>query len=313
MIRKTIFELKSLYRENMRIKGYQFGDGEKTVCILGATRGNEIQQVYICSQLVNTLKSLEEQGKITDGKSIMVIPSINSYSMNTQKRFWPTDNTDINRMFPGYYLGETTQRIASGVFEQINSYKYGIQFASFYIPGIFTPHVRMLKTSYENTEAAKDFGLPYIMLRTPKPYDTTTLNYNWQLWGTQAFSLYTHETDRIDEESALQAQDAVLNFLDKNGIIDYKRHRGYISEVFENSDLVTVKPHSGGMFMSVKNVNEHVNKGDVLAKIIHPFEGNVIEEIKSPVDGTVFFSHSSNLCNEHSLLFRILPDGKIKY
>lgn len=39
--------------------------------------------------------------------------------MNIKKRFWPTDNTDINRMFPGYDLGETTQRIAAGVFEVI--------------------------------------------------------------------------------------------------------------------------------------------------------------------------------------------------
>lgn len=309
MKKKVIFELNSLYRESLRIKGYQFGEGEQTVCIVGATRGNEVQQVYVCSQLVKRLKELEDQGKISENKSIMVIPSINPYSMNTQKRFWPTDNTDINRMFPGYYLGETTQRIASGIFEQINRYKFGIQFASFYIPGKFIPHVRMLKTSYENVDAAKEFGLPYIMLRTPKPYDTTTLNYNWQLWGTQAFSVYTCETDKIDEESALQAENAVLNFLDVNGIVEYKGHRGYISDVIEGKDLITVKPHNGGLFMPLKNINDSVEKGDVLANILHPFEGEIIEEIKSPVDGTVFFSHSSNLCNEHSLLFRIIQNS----
>ncbi len=52
-----------------------------------------------------------------------------------KKRFWSIDNTDINRMFPGYDKGETTQRIAAGIFEKIKDYKYGIQFASFYIPG----------------------------------------------------------------------------------------------------------------------------------------------------------------------------------
>ena len=45
---------------------------------------------------------------------------------------------------------------------------------------------------YENVEVAKEFAMPYIMLRNPKPYDTTTLNYEWQVWGTQAFfDLYT--------------------------------------------------------------------------------------------------------------------------
>ncbi len=58
--------------------------------------------------------SWEIQGEM--GHKILILPSINLYSMNIQKRFWSTDNTDINRMFPGYCLGETTQRIAAGRF-----------------------------------------------------------------------------------------------------------------------------------------------------------------------------------------------------
>lgn len=80
----------------------------------------------------------------------MVISSVNPYSMNIGKRFWPTDNTDINRMFPGYDKGETTQRIAAGIFEAIQGYRFGIQLSSFYIPGNFTPHVRMMKTGFED-------------------------------------------------------------------------------------------------------------------------------------------------------------------
>ena len=62
---------------------------------------------------------LEAEGRITPGHKILIIPSCNPYSLNIQKRFWPIDNTDINRMFPGYDLGETTQRIADGVFREI--------------------------------------------------------------------------------------------------------------------------------------------------------------------------------------------------
>lgn len=100
MEEKLLFELDSVYRDNMRIKGFTFGNGEKSVCIVGATRGNEVQQVFICSQLIKIFKQLEIQGKICGGKSIMVVPTVNSYSMNIGKRFWSTDNTDINRMFP---------------------------------------------------------------------------------------------------------------------------------------------------------------------------------------------------------------------
>ena len=151
-------------------------------------RGNEYQQLYICSQLVKRLGEMEEQGRLTPGKQIMVIPCVNPYSMNVQKRFWSIDNTDINRMFPGYSLGETTQRIAAGVFEAVQDFPLGVQFSSFYMPGAFVPHVRMMKTGYEDPELACQFGLPYV-LHAPRPFDTTTLNYNWQIWENKPFSI----------------------------------------------------------------------------------------------------------------------------
>ena len=230
MKEKIVFELNSVYRDNMRIKGYSFGEGENSACIVGATRGNEVQQLYICSRLINIFKQLEHQGKIKYGKSVMVIPTVNSHSMNIGKRFWSTDNTDINRMFPGYNLGETTQRIAAGVFENISSYQYGIQFTSFYMQGDYIPHVRVMQTGFEDIELAKDFGLPYVFRRNARPYDTTTLNYNWQLWGAKAFSVYTSATDSIDIISAREAINAVLSFLNKQGIIQYRCHEGYISQ-----------------------------------------------------------------------------------
>ena len=60
-----------------------------------------------------------------------------------------------------------------------------------------------MKTGYENVEVAKEFAMPYIMLRNPKPYDTTTLNYEWQVWGTQAFSIQMCIRDRPDIDGGL--------------------------------------------------------------------------------------------------------------
>lgn len=55
------------------------------------------------------------------------------------------------------------------MFDQIKDYQYGIQFASFYMPGRFTPHVRMMKAGYENVEMVKEFGMPYVVLRNTRP------------------------------------------------------------------------------------------------------------------------------------------------
>lgn len=311
MEEQILFELGSTYRDHMRIKGYTFGSGQKSACIVGATRGNEVQQVFMCSQLVKIFTQLEKNGKIRPGKSIMVVPSVNTYSMNIGKRFWPTDNTDINRMFPGYNLGETTQRIASGVFEHIKDFEFGIQFASFYMQGCFIPHVRVMKTGFEHIELAKDFGLPYVYRRGTKPYDTTTLNYNWQVWETKAYSVYTNATDTIDVESAREAINAVLNFLSRHEIIDYNATQSYISQIIEGKSLVNVKSNAAGIIVRQADVNTHVREGDVLAGIIHPYTGEILDTVKAPVDGIVFFHVAQPIIYAQTPLFRLIRVDKL--
>ena len=44
---EEIYRVEAPYREDMVIKGYRFGRGDKAACILGPMRGNEIQQLYI--------------------------------------------------------------------------------------------------------------------------------------------------------------------------------------------------------------------------------------------------------------------------
>lgn len=306
MERNTLFEIKALYRDNFRVTGFTFGSGDDSICIVGSMRGNENQQLYACSKLVKKLSELEQERRIRSGKKILIIPCVNPYSVNIRKRFWTIDNTDINRMFPGYSLGETTQRISAGVFEAIKNYKYGIQFASFYMPGIFLPHVRMMKTGYENIDLAKEFGLPYVVLHNPRPFDTTTLNYNWQVWGTNAFSIYTTTTAAISESSADQAVEAILNFMSKQDIIDYRADESYISKVVDGHDIISVRTKKSGFFMPETAAGKKVKKGSLLAKLTDTYTGELKDEIYSPVNGTIFFMHDAPMVYSNTAVFKII-------
>lgn len=306
MKKECIFTLPGCYRDNMSIYGYRFGKGEKAACIVGAMRGNEVQQLYICSQLVRVLKELEAKGAIVNNNEILVIPSVNHSSMNIGKRFWATDNTDINRMFPGYDVGETTQRIAAGVFGAIQEYSYGIHFPSFYIEGDFVPHVRMMETGFQSPSLANLFGLPYVVIRKPRPYDTATLNYNWQIWNTNAFSVYTSATNEIDEPSARMAVSSVLRFLTRMGILRYTSHSGFLASVIREDDLASVKNDLPGIYRRHVKPGEEVYRGEVLATITDPLEGDVISQILSPTDGIVFFGHNAPLVMEGTIIFKII-------
>lgn len=308
MNKKIIYEIKGMYRDNFRITGYEFGSGEKSVCIVGNSRGNEVQQIYCCSQLVKKMKQLEEEGRIKEGHKILIIPSINPYSVNIQKRFWPTDNTDINRMFPGYDLGETTQRIADGVFEEIKDYQYGIQFTSFYMPGDFVPHVRYMKEGFTTKADAEKFGMKYIVERMVRPYDTATLNYNWQVWDTKAFSLYTSTTSRISKTGAGQAVLSVMNFLANNDIIKYSAIGEKKIRTVEDTEMISVRTAKSGFFEPLVKAGDKIEAGTPLANIINPYDGDILETLYSPLNGVIFFIHNEPLTYANTAVIKLLGD-----
>lgn len=308
MRKRTIYQLNSLYRDDMKVTGYFYGKGEPSICIMGALRGNEIQQLYICSQLNRRLKELEREGRICPNKEILVIPTANLYSINVGRRFWPSDNTDINRMFPGYSLGETTQRIAAGIFDAIRHYEYGVHFCSFYMSGTFLPHVRVMHTGFEDISLAEGFGLPYTIVREPKPYDTTTLNYNWQIWETNAFSVYTGGTGEIDRESAKEGVEAVLRFMAARGIIQYDSSASCETSVLWEKTMDTMKSDCAGLLLPYVKVGEVVEAGTLLAEILDPYIGDVKKEVVAPKKGRVLFERNKPLVYANTVLFRMIPE-----
>lgn len=308
MRKEILYSLKSPYRESLDITGFKFGSGKKSIAIVGAMRGNEVQQMYVCSRLIQELKRLEKKKEISCDCEIMVIPCVNYYSMNIGKRFWAMDNTDINRMFPGYDLGETTQRIADGLFSVLQGYEYGIQLASFYQQGNFLTHVKLMETGLTDSSLLKLFGTSFGIIRTPRPYDTTTLNYNWQIWETKAFSVYTNSTDTINEKSAQEAVSAILRFMYNTGMITKTIHAAYATEIISENSIEQIRSEDGGLFMNRTEVGKHVEENEILGEILNPLDGETVSVIKANFSGIVYFVYNTPLINENTVCFKIIRD-----
>jgi len=310
MEKKELFTIDAQpYRQPISVYGFCFGNEKKTLAIMGSMRGDEIQQMYIASRLVQSLKKLEEKGCIADDIGIMVVPCAGQFSMNVAKRFWPVDNTDINRMFPGYDQGETTQRLADSIFKQLQGYEWGIQLTSFYLPGDFVSHVRIMNTGYQKNEDGLAFGLPYLEIRKPHPYDTTTLNYNWQVWGTKTFSIYSKATDVVDEESAWMTVSAILRFLRERGLLhDVDLPKGENTIMFDENSLVNILTKESGIMHRLRHPGEHVSEGELLAQVLDPYTAEIREEITAPCYGNIFFARKAQIICEHEIAFRFKPD-----
>ncbi|MCM1272446.1 MAG: succinylglutamate desuccinylase/aspartoacylase family protein [Clostridium sp.] len=306
MNKEVIFSMNTAFRGEYVIHGYSYGRGEQSACIVGAMRGNEYQQLYICSLLAKKLAELEAQGSIASGKEILLIPTLNYSSMNAKKKRWISDDSDINRSFPGNPKGPATSRIAATLLERIKNYSYGIQFSSFYLQGRSIPHVRMMATGKESASLANLFGMPYVVTGENRAFDKVTLNYNLQLQGTQAFSVYSSTTETIDDASANMAVSSVLRFLTRMGIIKYDCHGGYISTIINESALVSIKADEAGFFRKLVEVDSEVKRGQVLAEIVNPMDGSVKAEIVASTDGIVFFVQDAPMVFQNVVVYKII-------
>ena len=310
MKKDVLLTAPSYFRDDMNVMGYRFGKGEKSCVVLGALRGDEIQQLYVCARLVAYLREVERDGGIMPGKSVMVVPTAIGFSMNAGTRLWAPENMDLNRRFPCNIEGATTERISGALFERLKAYKYGVQLTSFYQPGSFVPHVRMMETGRQNPELGCEFGLPYVYVRSPRNADLSTLNYTWQLAGTCAYSLYAGKTKEIDENAAEQTLRAIIRFLNGRGVIRSEQTPGSPSAIITNEDITTVSAKSAGLLRRVKFAGAHVRRGEQLAFVINPLDGAVKEVLKTPVTGTLFFVQDGPFITEHSPVFQVLGGSK---
>ena len=315
----VVFQMEVPHREPVRVRGFEFGDerGVRSCAVVGSLRGNEVQQTFVCARLVALLANLEHDGMLKAGKSVLVIPCVNPFSMNVQRRFWPMDRADINRSFPGDEDGTTTERIAAALLRVARTFTYGIQLCSFNQRGDFLPHVRIARQgpiSERSAELARDFGLPYVLLRTPSAFDMTTLNYVWQQNDTHAFSLYSQATDRIDKGSAQMVVDAVLRFLVARDVLALPAGGevayGTTSILMGEDALVDVRTRrAAGFLITLVRVGEHVRKGQKLAQVLDAFDTHVLETLQAPVDGRVLFMRTDSLVQQHMVVLRIAPTG----
>ena len=305
-----ILRIESLSRAPLVIEGYLFKGTNKIapkVAIVGAMEGESILPLYCASTMVDFFKNKIDKKNIKG--DVLIIPSINHYALNIGKRFWPLDNTDINMMFPGYELGETTQRIAKKVFDAISGYDYGIILERRPDPATCLPYIKLYKSGYEDLESAKRFGFKMIHHRTMKSIDTVTLQYNWQLWGTKAFSIMCPSDNQVDKKIASQINQAMIRFMDNKKILNYHIFNGYESTVIDRNSIEVVKSPRSGIFISKELPGNYVSKDQVIGEIVHSLEGEVIHQFLAPCNGMITCFYSNSLIYEHAVAFRIAKIG----
>ena len=117
---------------------------------------------------------------------------------------------------------------------------------------------------------------------------------------------------RITKEYGEQLTDGIFNLMKQmgmwNGDIDLSspKTEDLVSSIVCKGDHVAfLNAECSGVFLTELRTGLNVTEGQTIGQIVNPLTGEVLSEVKSPVDGFLFTIRAYPIVNEGSLMARI--------
>lgn len=285
------------------------------LALVAGLHGNELNGVFVLARLASFLRQVAEgrrPGAELLGR-VVVIPAVNVLGLNVRRRAWPFDGTDVNRMFPGYDAGETTQRIAAAVLAATEGARWRIDVHSSNVDFEELPQVRLFEPDDQERAAARWLGLPAVIERPVTPLLTTTLAYAWKQRGGRGLVVQAGHAGSLQPPHCERLFRALVDFLERSGLLVGVRLAEPEEDVhvFGPRQSVPLIAEHAGWFVSRLEVGQWIQAGERIGYVYDGFTGDLAAEIHSPVSGLLAGIRRQPLLCEGDLVARILIRGEL--
>jgi predicted deacylase len=311
MTERVLLHMTAPAREDFDVPYHDLGPADEAprVALLAGLHGNELNGVFVLARLASFLRRIEagERPGATLLRRVLVVPAVNTLGLNTRSRTWPFDGTDVNRMFPGYDAGETTQRIAHAVLKLTRPAHYRVDIHSSNLDFEELPQVRLYEPNDGERGTARLFGLPAVIERPMNTIFTSTLGHAWRACGGQNFVIQAGQAGVIQPAHCDRLFRALVAFLWRTGLLtgvalSDEDEEGQYFGVGHTMPLIS---EHAGLFISRFDVGRWVQAGDIIGQVYDGFDGELRHEIKTPVAGLLSGIRRQPLLFEGDLLARI--------
>lgn len=276
----------------------------KRISIVTGIHGDELEGQYVCFELARRIEEAFEQlTGIVD-----IYPAMNPLGIDSITRGIPAFDLDMNRLFPGNIDGNMTEYLAAEIIKDVlgSDLVIDIHASNIYLKEI--PQIR-INELHEKTlvPLAQKSNVDFVWVHGASTVLEATFAYSLNRTGTPCLVVEMGVGMRITKEYGDQLVDGIFSLMKELNIWNGNVNKVRNPIVSKNpEDVSYLNASVGGLFIPKVNHLEKIKRGELIGQIIDPLRGKVLDDILSPVDGTLFTIREYPIVDEGSLVGRIL-------
>lgn len=308
---ETFFTIAMPYGDRMELRRTLFrGEDGPRVAVAAGIHGDELEGLYVCHRLAVWLEELQRTNPAALLGSVELYPALNTLGLDTLTRGLPVFDTDLNRSFPGAKNGPLPERLAEAIMSALAgaALVVDVHASNIYLQEI--PQVR-INQEFESllVPLAGHMNLDLIWLHGAATVLETTVAHSLNSTGTPCLVVEMGVGMRITPEYCEQLVAGILNTWRELGILSAEVQLPEVDHtplVADDSNVHYLNAQTSGMFVPTASHWTDVRHGELLGTIVSPFNGTVLSEVRSPVDGILFTLREYPLVYEGSLMARVM-------
>ncbi len=295
---------ESLMIKKQRLQPQGRTKGLKRISVVTGIHGDELEGQYVCYEVIRRIrKNMDKLKGIVD-----VYPAMNPLGIDSITRGIPAFDLDMNRLFPGNIEGNMTEYLAAEIIKDVSGSDLvvDIHASNIYLTEI--PQIRINELHEDIlVPFAEKSNVDFVWVHGASTVLESTFAYSLNSTGTPCLVVEMGVGMRITKSYGDQMVDGIFSLMKELGIWE-----GEVSEVRkpiiskDYEDVSYLNAGIGGLFVPRVNHWEELKTGDLIGEIINPLSGEVLEEVKAPIDGILFTIREYPIVDEGSLVGRLL-------
>ena len=230
----------------------------KRVSLVAGLHGDELEGLYICHRLMETLKKLEEQNAIKG--EIHIYPAVNPQALETGTRLWPFFSVDINRTFGETNAPSLVTDTARTLLEDLKSHSdLVVDFHASNLHLMELPQIRIIKDFEKKlVPLAKLCNVDLVWVHPHAEIFESTLGYNLNRAKVPTLVIESGICLRIHKNYCDQIILGILNLLRQTGVIDSGEPLAEVTppRLVQPDYVAMIQAQNAGLFVKQAEVGQ---------------------------------------------------------